>query len=49
MADQTLEHQAPAGSLAICPAGIDCAADAAESVDAIIVAVDPGHLALAAA
>jgi AraC family transcriptional regulator len=49
MADQTLEHQAPAGSLAICPAGIDCAADATASVDAIIVAVDPGHLALAAA
>src|SRR5260370_23340481 len=49
MADQTLEHQAPAGSLAICPARIDCAADATESVDAIIVAVDPGHLALAAA
>lgn len=49
MADQTLAHQAPAGSLAICPAGIDCAADATESVDAIIVAVDPGHLALAAA
>ena len=49
MADHTLGHQAPAGSLAICPAGIDCAADAKESVDAIIVAVDPGHLALAAA
>jgi len=49
MADQTLRHEAPAGSLAICPAGIDCAADAKESVDAIIVAVDPGHLALAAA
>ena len=49
MADQTLGHQAPAGSLAICPEGIDCAADAKESADAIIVAVDPGHLALAAA
>lgn len=49
MADQVLGHQAPAGSLAICPAGIDCAADARDSVDAIIVAVDPGHLALAAA
>src|SRR5271170_7574349 len=49
MADRTLQHQAPAGSLAICPAGIDCAADAEESVDAIIVAIDPGQLALAAA
>jgi AraC family transcriptional regulator len=35
--------------LAICPAGIDCAADAMESVDAVIVAVDPGHIAVAAA
>jgi hypothetical protein len=35
--------------LAICPAGIDCAADAMGSVDAVIVAVDPGHLAVAAA
>jgi AraC family transcriptional regulator len=35
--------------LAICPAGIDCATDAMESVDAVIVAVDPGHLAVAAA
>lgn len=42
------EH-VPTGSLAICPAGIDAAADAGESVDAIIVAVDPGRLALAAA
>jgi len=49
MADRTLRHEAPAGSLAICPAGIDCAADAEESVDAVIVAIDPGQLALAAA
>jgi AraC family transcriptional regulator len=35
--------------MAICPAGIDCAADAEESVDAILVAIDPGHFALAAA
>ena len=28
-------------------AGIDCAADAEESVDAILVAIDPGHFALA--
>jgi AraC family transcriptional regulator len=49
MADRTLRHEAPAGSLAICPTGIDCAADTEESVDATIVAVDPGQLALAAA
>jgi hypothetical protein len=49
MADRTLRHEAPAGSLAICPAGIDCAADAEESVDAIVVAVNPGQLTLAAA
>jgi AraC family transcriptional regulator len=49
MADRILCHNAPAGSLAICPAGIDCAADAAQSVDAVIVSVDPAKLALAAA
>src|ERR1700732_5348175 len=41
--------RAPAGSLAICPAGIDSAADAEESVDALLIAIDPGQLALAAA
>jgi AraC family transcriptional regulator len=39
----------PVGSLAICPAGIDGTADAEDSVDAILVAIDPGRLALAAA
>jgi AraC family transcriptional regulator len=48
MADRTLRHEAPAGSLAICPAGIDCAADAEENADALLVAIDPGQLALAA-
>ena len=42
-------QHAPPGSLAICPAGIDCAADANESADAIVVSVDPSHLSLAAA
>src|SRR6516164_8399536 len=46
---RTLRHEPPAGSLAICPAGIDCSADAKGSVDTIFVAVDPCHLALAAA
>jgi AraC family transcriptional regulator len=49
MADRRLSHQPPAGSLAICPAGIDCAADAEGSVDAILVAIEPRQLALAAA
>ena len=47
--DRTLRHEPPAGSLAICPAGIDCSADAEGSVDAILIAVDPRHFALAAA
>jgi AraC family transcriptional regulator len=49
IADRTLWHPAPPGSLAICPAGTDCAGDAEESVDALLVAIDPGQLALAAA
>jgi len=49
MADRTLSHEPPAGSLAICPAGIECAADTDGSVDATLVAIDPGHFALAAA
>jgi AraC family transcriptional regulator len=49
MADRILCHDAPAGSLAICPAGMECSADAQESVDTVIVAVDPAKLALAAA
>ena len=47
--DRALQHEPPVGSLAICPAGIDCAADAKGSIDAILIAVDPRHLALAAA
>jgi AraC family transcriptional regulator len=48
-ADRTLRHVAPAGSLAIYPAGVDCAADVAGSVEALLVAVQPGRFALAAA
>src|SRR5215469_11366621 len=47
--DRTLDHTPPPGSLAICPAGSGCAADAEDSVDAILVAIDPRHFALAAA
>jgi AraC family transcriptional regulator len=46
---RTLRHEPPAGSLAICPAGVDCSADAKGSVDAVLIGVDPRHLALAAA
>jgi AraC family transcriptional regulator len=49
MAGRANAEHAPTGSLAICPAGIDASADAGESVYAIIVAIDPGRLALAAA
>ena len=48
-AARSARQRAPVGSLAICPAGIDCAADAEESANAIVVLVDPGHLSLAAA
>src|SRR5262245_7737517 len=44
-----LRHEPPAGSLAICPAGVDCSADAKGSVDIILIAVNPRHLALVAA
>ena len=49
IADRRLRHEAPAGSLAIGPAGVDSAADAEGSVDALIVVINPGQLALAAA
>jgi AraC family transcriptional regulator len=49
MADRTLLHEPPSGSLAICPAGIDCAADATGCVDATLIAVEPARLALVAA
>ena len=44
-----MQHEARADQLTICPAGIDCAADADASSSAILVAIDPRHLALAAA
>jgi AraC family transcriptional regulator len=47
--DRALSHAPSAGSLAICHAGSDCAADVEESVDAILVAIDPKQFALAAA
>ena len=49
MGGRSLRHEPPAGSLAICPAGIDCAADADRGLDAILITIDPRPLALAAA
>jgi AraC family transcriptional regulator len=49
IADRTLSHEPQAGSLAICPTGADYCAEASGSVEAIVVAIDPGRLALAAA
>jgi AraC family transcriptional regulator len=49
MADRVLRHDPPAGSLAICPAGIDCVADAKQGLDVVLVAIDPHRFALAAA
>ena len=49
IAGKALSHKPEAGSLAICPAGADYAADAEVSVDAILVAIEPGQFALAAA
>jgi AraC family transcriptional regulator len=52
MGGRMLWHETSVGSLAICPAGIDCAAesaDTASSVDILLLAVDPGRLSLAAA
>ena len=49
IAGQVSSHKSMAGSLAICPAGADYAADADNSVEAILVAIEPGQFALAAA
>lgn len=49
IAGRSLQHDLPVGSLAVCPAGADSAADTEDSVDALLVAVDPRQLALAAA
>jgi AraC family transcriptional regulator len=51
IAERRLAHEPPRGSLAVCPAGVDCEAEAkaAGAVDMLLVTVDPGQLALAAA
>jgi AraC family transcriptional regulator len=49
IADQTLSHKPSRGCVAICPAGADYTADCDGTTEAIIVAIDPGQFALAAA
>jgi AraC family transcriptional regulator len=49
IAGRGLWHQPLPGSLAICPAGIDSAADTEASIHSLVVSVDPRQLSLAAA
>jgi AraC family transcriptional regulator len=49
MAGRRLRHETGQGALAICPAGIDCSADADDAADMLLIAVKPTQLALAAA
>lgn len=49
MAGRTLLHEVDVGSLAICPAGVDCSAEADCSMDVLVIAIAPEKLALAAA
>jgi AraC family transcriptional regulator len=49
IADETICHEPSTGMMAICPAESDYAADSERSVEAILIAIDPGQLTLAAA
>jgi AraC family transcriptional regulator len=49
MSGRAVRREAPAGELAICPAGFDCAGDVEESAEGLLVAIDPGWFSLAAA
>jgi AraC family transcriptional regulator len=49
MAGRTLRHEVDVGSLAICPAGLDCSAETDTSIDVLLVVIAPEKLALAAA
>ena len=49
VAGRVLCHEPPVGSLAIGPAGIDCAGDADGTFEFLLVGIDPAWLALAAA
>src|SRR4030081_3707464 len=49
MAGQAVDHVPRAGTLAISPAGSDSSGDAVGNADLILVAIEPGQLALVAA
>ena len=49
VAGKTLQHEAVDGSLALFPAGIDTAADCDRDIQSLLIAIDPGRLALACA
>src|SRR5262245_8407503 len=49
IAGQWLRHEVFPGALGICPAGVSCEIDANQSAEAILVAIRPTRLALAAA
>lgn len=49
IADRTMRHEPRSGMVAICPAESDYVADSDRSVEAILIAIDPGQLTLAAA
>ena len=49
MSGRPLVHEPRAGTVVICPAGIDGSAEANTDVDALLLAVSPGRLRLAAA
>jgi AraC family transcriptional regulator len=47
--NRTLRHELTSGAMAVCPAGIESTAHAEQSADAILVAIEAGRFALAAA
>jgi AraC family transcriptional regulator len=49
MVGRVAHYERRAGPLSITPSGCDIAADADEDVEILVVAVDPGRMALAAA
>jgi AraC family transcriptional regulator len=49
IAGRSLHHEAFTGSLAICPAGVDCSATSETAADMLVLGVDPCQLSVAAA
>jgi AraC family transcriptional regulator len=48
LAGERLAHQAQLGTMGICPSGADCIVESTSDIEGLIVAIDPGALALAA-